>query len=113
MYQASSDANSCGATTYLIHHMFLPPQLPQEDDFDSSHEDFMLETTLSGLSSFKQSLPHAQHQIIDSVIAMITSLKATSDSTDSTGGISEGGLKEVLGHLCAQGEYIVLSTTSH
>lgn len=96
MNQTSSDATSRDAITYLTRHVFLPPQLPHADDFDSNHESFMLDPILGGLSRFKQCLSLAQRQIIDSVIAMITSLKATNKTTSSTGGGPEECFKETL-----------------
>jgi hypothetical protein len=104
MDQTSSEANSRGAITYLIHHMFLPPQLPHKDDFDLSHEKFMLETTLGGLSRFKQCLPPPQRQITDSVIAMIMSLQATNQTSGSTGGSPEECFRETLKQLDTQGK---------
>lgn len=39
------------AVMYLIHHIFLPQKLPQEDDFSSEHQAFLLDITIETLSS--------------------------------------------------------------
>ncbi len=38
---------------YQIHHIFLPPKLPQEDDFEASHERDLLKNVLGAMEQFK------------------------------------------------------------
>lgn len=43
------------AALYMIHHVFLPPKLPNDDDTNAVHERILLDFTLS-LSSRVQKL---------------------------------------------------------
>ena len=38
---------------YLIHHVFLPPKLPQEDDSSPAMDSLLAEYCLSALKSFQ------------------------------------------------------------
>jgi hypothetical protein len=109
MAQTSSQTTSYGMITYLIHHMFLPPKLPHEDDYDFKYENFMLDTTIGGLWKFKKCLPHAQSQIIESAIAMVMSMKTMNEPTGVKGGVSERGLEDALKHLPTQGKSMLIS----
>ena len=92
-----------GPITYLIRHLFLPPKLPHEDDFNSEYETIMLDTTVDGLLKFKSCAPSDQSGIIDSVIAMITSLRTVCDSFGTEGAVSEEKLGNALMDLCKKG----------
>jgi hypothetical protein len=93
-----------GAATYLINHIFLPPNLPQADDVSMEHEVLMLEVTIDRLSKFKgHMLEHSA--IIDAAIAMITTLRDVRDSL-STGAVDEKKLRDGLAELCKEGEIV-------
>ncbi len=47
---------SVAAATFLIDHVFLPPKLPQEDDFQSSLEQTLIKTTVDGVAAFSACL---------------------------------------------------------
>ena len=95
MAQTSSRTTLYGTITCLIDHMFLPPELPHEDDYDSKYENFMLGTTIGGLWKLQQCLPHAQNVIIESAIATVMSMKTMNEPTGLEDGVSERGLKEL------------------
>src|SRR5271163_4884823 len=99
MKGTSSNGVSFGAIMYLIHHIFLPPKLPQEDDFDSEYEMILLDTTIDVLLKFKDCVTYDQNGVIDSVVAMVTNLRAVRDS-DAVGA---GNLGNVLRELCKKG----------
>ena len=87
---------------YLIHHIFLPPKLPHEDDFDAKYEAIMLETTIDGLSKFKANLMYDQTGTIDSVIAMVNNLKTMHDSFGPGAAVSEEKLGKALREISAR-----------
>ena len=105
MNGTSSNRLPFGAIMYLIHHIFLPPKLPHEDDFDSKYETILLDTTVDVLLKFKGCVTYDQHGIIDSVIAMVTNLRAVRDS-DTVGAVSEGKLGNALRDLCKKGKHM-------
>lgn len=106
MNEMSSNNVPSGTMMYLIHHMFLPPKLPHADDYESKREVILLETTIDALRKFKDFVAHDQHHIVDSVTAMVTSMKTVHDPSASKGGILQGKLEDALKNLCRQGKYI-------
>ncbi|KKZ67076.1 hypothetical protein EMCG_07247 [[Emmonsia] crescens] len=96
------------AIMYLIHHIFLPPKLPNEDDFDSDCETALINTTLEALVKFKDVVTYDQNSIIDSVISMVTNLGTVRDSSSVDGSISEEELGAALRDLCNKGGIIPL-----
>lgn len=44
---------------YIVHHVFLPPRLPQSDDFDESYEHQLLCVVLNA-SEYTLNLPPAR-----------------------------------------------------
>jgi len=94
-----------GAVTYLIHHVFLPPKLPQKDDLDLSHETTLLDVTIASLSAFKDCTTINHSAIIGSAIAMVSSMKTVHlSATYSGGAINEEKLKDALANLCNSGK---------
>ncbi|KAA6407071.1 MAG: hypothetical protein FRX48_09137 [Lasallia pustulata] len=49
------------ATAYLINHVFLPPNLPQQDDYNPKRETFMLHAVRVHLSG--RVLAEAMHSL--------------------------------------------------
>lgn len=59
---------------YLIHHIVLPPKLPQKDDWSSSNEQALLDHTVQAFRDFHNALvaEHAEAaQQIASVVGTI------------------------------------------
>jgi hypothetical protein len=106
MNGTSSNRLPSGAIMYLIRHIFLPPKLPHEDDFDSEYETILLDTTVDVLSKCKGCVTYGQNGIIDSVIAMITNLRTVRDSFGTVGAVSEGKLGNALRDLCKEGKHM-------
>lgn len=105
MNRITRDGLPLGAIMYLIHHIFLPPKLPQEDDFDSEFETILLDTVIDNLLKFKNCVT-SNKSIIDSVIALVTTLRNVRDSPSNLGAISEEELRNALRDLCKKGERI-------
>jgi hypothetical protein len=94
---APSDGRQPSAATieYLIHHVVLPPKLPQSGDYDASaHLECLLEVTIEALNDLKS---HAcQPGIVSFAIATIKNLV---QSRDSHGDVSEHNLRRILSTL--------------
>lgn len=54
---------SLEATLYLIHHIILPPKLPQADDSKVEYENALLDTTVEALQTFGESVRNEQSQV--------------------------------------------------
>ncbi|KAK7755219.1 hypothetical protein SLS62_002724 [Diatrype stigma] len=69
---ASSELSS-DAFKYAVHHVFLPPRLPQSADFNSSHERELLDVVLAAMERFKTFKPSALNlqRAIDMTRAMV------------------------------------------
>jgi hypothetical protein len=89
-------SESAEALAYLIHHVVLPPQLPQKRDYNSAHEQFLLETTIQALEDLKGSVDVAHASTVASAIATIENLR---NSRDTHGYVGEAQLRTMLGLL--------------
>lgn len=94
------------AVTYLINHVFLPPQVPQSDDFDPKLESIIIKVDTASLQKLLRSSNLSQQVTIASAIAMITSLSKVHDS--ATRSVSENKLRDALVNLCRQGGIVPL-----
>jgi hypothetical protein len=109
MVGASSKRLPSAAIMHLVRHIFLPPQLPNEDDFESEFETVLLDTTVDALLNFKDCVTCEQNGIIDSVIRMVTNLRTVHDSPGSLGAVSEWKLGNALRDLCKKGKRLSLN----
>ncbi|KAI0886696.1 uncharacterized protein GGS22DRAFT_199079 [Annulohypoxylon maeteangense] len=60
---------------YIIDHVFLPSQLPQEDDYEDKLEEALLQTVLAALRSFKDHMEGYEPDVLDSIINSLRSLQ--------------------------------------
>jgi hypothetical protein len=97
------------AVAYLINHVFLPPQVPQSDDFNPKLESIIIKVATASLQKFLHASNVSQQVSIASAIAMITSLSEVHDPATSY--VSENKLRDALVHLCRQGEHIICHFT--
>lgn len=96
------DTEICVDTTrYLINHIFLPPKLPGEDDYEPKHEESLLELLSDALSVYKSHIPVDQDDAVNSIISMID---RTKEVCDSHGHVTDSKLKSALHEFCEQGE---------
>lgn len=94
---------------YMIHHIFLPPKLPGEDDSSPDHEIALLDITLDALRDFKKWVMEDHIGTVDSVIGMVSSMKGVSDSQ---GTVDEWKLSRALSDLPNKGRHLLpLSVT--
>lgn len=85
----------------MIHHVFLPPKLPNKDDFDAGYDTILLDTMINSLLKFKDLIVQDQATIIDCVIAAIKNLRAL---RDYNGTVSEAKLADALRDLDKKGK---------
>lgn len=104
----SKNSTLSDAIMYMIHHVFLPPQLPQEDDFDPEHEMKLLNIICETMQMFKACAKPDQQEALQSASTMMESLRRI---LDDLGFISEHELKDVLQELSTKGIVIHLGTT--
>ncbi|KAL4994276.1 hypothetical protein BDV10DRAFT_189152 [Aspergillus recurvatus] len=97
---APSMAPAPEASLYLFHHVFLPPKLPQKDDYNARYELILLDTVIDTLKKFRTLVPNQHRQVLGPVITMIARLR---EIHGSRGDLSEGKLKEALQKLDAKG----------
>ena len=65
---------SADAVAYLAHHVFLPPKLPQADDFDAGHERFLLDVVCETLRDFRGHLIGTEQVAIDEVALLVRNM---------------------------------------
>ncbi|KAF2175401.1 hypothetical protein K469DRAFT_610925 [Zopfia rhizophila CBS 207.26] len=97
MHWPDENKSSPEAIAYLIHHLVLPPKLPQGDDFDPHHERILLRATVQALQEFQTHLNNpVQSQQVQSVISTVTNLL---ESRNSSGYVRELQLARNLAGL--------------
>lgn len=96
---ATSDRQwlSVDATLHLIHHVVLPPNMPQEDDSDARYDRCLLETVIRALQVLRESVQDCNAKSV--VSSGISSIKNLHDSRDINGNVSEHQLREVFQKL--------------
>ncbi|OJK01293.1 hypothetical protein ASPACDRAFT_51200 [Aspergillus aculeatus ATCC 16872] len=81
---------------YLLHHVFLPPKLPQEDDYNAVHETVMLDSVIDALARFQDYWQGQESEVVVSVKVMLTRLRAM---RDCDGDVNHVELRKALGEL--------------
>ncbi|KAI1385560.1 uncharacterized protein F4822DRAFT_432413 [Hypoxylon trugodes] len=64
---------------YIFHHVFLPPLLPQKDDYDVKNEEALLQAIIDSLSAFRGYVQESQSSMADSAHATMERLYQTHD----------------------------------
>ncbi|KAJ5636116.1 uncharacterized protein N7484_009429 [Penicillium longicatenatum] len=65
----STEALTLEETSYLFHHLFLPPKLPQAEDYNAGHEHLLLNIVIDALRSFRKYVPNTTvlHQVTETI----------------------------------------------
>lgn len=74
MAPSSGQHPSAEATSYLVHHIALPPKLPQSDDYEAEHERCLLSTILQALRNLSSSVTSEHVVTVTRAIAIIQNL---------------------------------------
>ncbi|KAK7937469.1 uncharacterized protein PG986_014337 [Apiospora aurea] len=62
---------------YVIHHVFLPPRLPQQDDFRTSSDQALTGAVLDAMEHFKQYVSPEDSAVFQSALDMVCCLSST------------------------------------
>jgi hypothetical protein len=81
------------AIEYLYHHVFLPPQLPQKDDYDATIELILLDSVIHALVEFRGLATQKQVDVLNLAIEMLCRLR---DNYGNHGEVIEDRLIENL-----------------
>ena len=78
---AAIEQRNLEARLYMINHVFLPPELPQEDDRNECREWSLMEDVLIGLQRFRGLLPSDQQGLglLDRCSDLMERMKRTRD----------------------------------
>lgn len=66
---------SLGESTYLFHHVYLPPKLPQSDDYSADYKSLLINRIIEALQDFRNRVQDQDTESIDSVLAMMSRLR--------------------------------------
>ena len=86
---------------YLFHHIFLPPKLPQEDDYNPEYELILLDEVIKALRGLCAMEPPKKSEAFASVGEMIGRLR---NVCDLDGNVSAHALESVLADLDEDGK---------
>lgn len=92
------------AANYLFHHVFLPPQLPQENDGDAEMDGTLISVIISSLQRLKEFYTDsATRSSISDVITLLLNLSLVHIFTGAvaSGEVHEGELIKCLSELSA------------
>lgn len=87
---------SAEAVSYMIHHVVLPPELPQEDDRNPGHERNLLEQAVLALQDLQSITKGEYANTVTSAIATIKNLR---DCRNDRGDASEAQIERFLTKL--------------
>ena len=71
----SSDSMSPDSLEYVFRHFFLPPRLPQKDDYDPQHESVLLDMVVDALHGFSRHVSEPNASVATAMISVITRLR--------------------------------------
>ncbi|KAJ5117788.1 hypothetical protein N7448_011420 [Penicillium atrosanguineum] len=89
-------------TMYLFHHVFLPPKVPQAEDYNAQHENHLLDSVIGALHSFTNYVLTADTIILHKATQMITRLRK---AHSSHGNVDEKQLEISLAELPTWGKH--------
>lgn len=87
---------------YLVHHIFLPPKLPQKDDFRVEDELFLLNAITAAFEKFESRAKDYPNNILEALHSTISCLKSVHDGSN---GLSAAKLEEAFMQLPAAGQH--------
>ncbi|GMF81803.1 unnamed protein product [Aspergillus oryzae] len=85
---------------YVFHHVFLPPKLPEGDDYTAQRDAFLLDRVIHALREFKCDTRSDWSGILFDVTMMLTRLRAI---CGKHGAVDEVELRKALVQLGTEG----------
>lgn len=89
-------APSSESINYMIHHVILPAQLPESNDYNVAHEDYLLNTVLGVLRGM---MIDAEEQHAEALGIVIQAMKSLQYSRNDMGIIGERKARRLLEEL--------------
>lgn len=89
----TTEQPSSEAAAYLFHHVVLPPEIPQADDYDPSYEKTLLKMTIQALHDLQAIVTAEEASMVVSTIATVERML---QSRDSHGNVTESQLEGLL-----------------
>ncbi|KAI1366807.1 hypothetical protein F5Y08DRAFT_112758 [Xylaria arbuscula] len=77
-------ATTSDTLLYLFHHLFLPPKLPQQDDYDARRESFLMSITIDGLTAWRNCTESTHREHIDAAISTMRSMQRAYSAVDGS-----------------------------
>ncbi|OQD78015.1 hypothetical protein PENANT_c098G01996 [Penicillium antarcticum] len=90
-------------TLYLFHHIFLPPKVPQAEDYNAQQEHHLLDSVVDALLSFSDYVPTADTIIVRKATEMISRLRK---AYSPHGSVDEKQLEMSLAELPIRGGFL-------
>lgn len=88
---------------YLFHHIFLPPKLPQEDDYNPKYDNVLLDKVIEALRNFSCYFTSQDASILDTATRAVSRLR---DIAGHHGDVNEEELKKAIEQLCGEGIHV-------
>jgi hypothetical protein len=85
---------------YIVSHVFLPPRLPQEDDYDADKSAKLIEEVHKSLVEFLPYVPELEHSKWNVCVKMIDNMRVIHGAS---GGLSAECLENMLGSMSHDG----------
>ncbi|KAK1708175.1 uncharacterized protein BDZ83DRAFT_768810 [Colletotrichum acutatum] len=83
-------------SVYIYHHVFLPPQLPQSDDFSPINESALLEFVHDSVAEFREYVPKSQTSSVNTAIGLMQAMARLHQPLGDTVAIDESELLQIL-----------------
>ncbi|GAB0146158.1 hypothetical protein EsHS_00006568 [Epichloe bromicola] len=103
---------STGEILYKLHHVFLPPKLPEQDDAEPAHDKALLNTVISCFSSFKGYVADVHHPAVDSAMTAIRVANDILQERDHDLIVDKTKLKSAFSRLVTEGGSILIYISS-
>lgn len=92
---------STGCSMYLFHHVFLPPKIPQKNDFQPEYGHLFFDVVERALLTFGEYSEPLPQKSLDAVTQMVARMRSVHDQ--STGDVIGSTLVTTLGDLVKHG----------
>ena len=85
---------------YLLNHVFLPPKLPQKDDYDAEHDDALCRFIYDASFEFSAFLSPSQQMQWQIIVQMLTNLLKSTRVLDKDVLVTNISHLEIGGQFC-------------
>ncbi|KAI0428953.1 hypothetical protein F5Y09DRAFT_357310 [Xylaria sp. FL1042] len=87
---------------YIFHHLFLPPKLPQHQDYDAEYDRTLISAIIDGLQAWKEYTKPVYREKADGAISTIRNMLRAYSPSDGT--LNEAVLLSLLAELAEDSE---------